>query len=176
MIILEGADGTGKTTAAQEISRYLRVPLVHSDGPDLVKFSSVFNFHAARPDQIVVYDRFYLSEFIYGPIIRGTIMVPQWFKDYSERVWFPAIKPMVIWCDTEDEVAITSVADREEMAGVKENHAAILKGYRDYMLEHFLPEVKGPRIMLYNWRKHPLDLAGIADWVMWRRKNEYQTR
>lgn len=71
--IFEGPDAAGKTTLAQQFTEQ-----VWHNGPDrdltreqlFVKYESQMYLASALPDYRVVIDRSYMSEFVYGTILR----------------------------------------------------------------------------------------------------------
>lgn len=83
MIILEGPDGGGKTTLLKQLrEQYPSIPVharASSSGPDGGPVSDLYDWahrdmYSWPKQQLQFYDRHPLvSEYIYGPIIRGTI-------------------------------------------------------------------------------------------------------
>lgn len=68
IVVLEGCDGTGKTTLATELAAHHGHVVVHAprspDGTDLVaKYRAIL----AAPGPLVL-DRSYISELVYGPL------------------------------------------------------------------------------------------------------------
>lgn len=71
IIVLEGCDGTGKTTLAAQLAERHDYALVHSTrssaGTDLAaKYRAIFASH-----ERLVLDRGYISELVYGPLEHG---------------------------------------------------------------------------------------------------------
>jgi len=71
VIVLEGCDGTGKTTLANALATRHRYAVVHSgrtpDDVDLVaRYRSILAFHGK-----IVLDRSFISELVYGPLQHG---------------------------------------------------------------------------------------------------------
>jgi thymidylate kinase len=71
VIVLEGCDGTGKTTLATALATQHNYALVHSgrtpDGADLIgRYQAIL----ARPGPLVL-DRSFISELAYGPLLHG---------------------------------------------------------------------------------------------------------
>lgn len=67
LIILEGADGVGKSTIAKRLARILNAKIVHctKDTPnDLAYFRSILY---ASEDQHIIADRFCYGQFVYQP-------------------------------------------------------------------------------------------------------------
>lgn len=82
VIILEGADGSGKSTLAATLARDHGFRVQHTGLPnprwtsDQLFRSYVSSLYKAlRADQPVVFDRHYLGETIYGPVMRGSSLL-----------------------------------------------------------------------------------------------------
>lgn len=135
MIVLEGPDGSGKTTLANRIGHLWNVPVIHSPGlvPEFI--CSAMLHHASNPQEMIIYDRFWFSEFIYGPILRGEMRWPQWLMDMMTRVWLPKVKPCVIYCWAHPDVLRETVVNRPEMKGVPDNIDAIAHAYHQFFNE-----------------------------------------
>lgn len=77
VLIVEGADGSGKTTLCNTLARDHGFKVVHTGVPRETNGRDLFNTYlmdlwlALHEDQPVVFDRLFLGEFIYGPIMRG---------------------------------------------------------------------------------------------------------
>lgn len=87
IVILEGADGTGKTTAVLEGRDFLRARgeddprMIHNDASDHKLEGSLYRHYLAQlldaiafrnhADITTYIDRSFLSEHIYGPLYRG---------------------------------------------------------------------------------------------------------
>lgn len=173
MIIVEGADGTGKSTAAQKIADALSAPLFHAPGPGpqwLPFHLAAFSFHAANPKAIVVYDRFYYSEFIYGPILREKADVPTWFQEYAEKVWFPTIKPLHFFCDVDLTTALRSL-DNEDAVDrmLTGNLSKILGAYRTMFIAGKFLESRD--VIIYDWTQTELPLGITREWEISRKFN-----
>lgn len=73
-ILVEGADGTGKTTLAQQLADAFGAEYEHVGPPrtDMTPFAEhvEYAFVLAREYGQVVFDRFHLGTFAYGPIFR----------------------------------------------------------------------------------------------------------
>jgi broad-specificity NMP kinase len=70
-VVLEGCDGVGKTTLAQQLALDFGFTIVHSartpDGVDLIeRYQQIL----ARPERLVL-DRSFVSELVYGPLHHG---------------------------------------------------------------------------------------------------------
>jgi len=75
IILLEGADCSGKTTLGEEIKKAFCAEYVHhtQDTNSISEFSSTLNKAAARREAggVTVIDRLWISEMIYGPVMRN---------------------------------------------------------------------------------------------------------
>ena len=98
MIITEGCDGTGKTVLAKAISAKFGGEYIHSPGPvgDLGDWILGYTL-APLSYAKAVFDRFYFSELVYGPIFRGQVA----FTRDTQAFYLGRIlagTPMVIFC------------------------------------------------------------------------------
>jgi hypothetical protein len=105
MLIVEGPDGSGKTTLARKLSKDLGMPVapraVAADTTALVDIARWTEDNVDKGFQYTIFDRHRLiSEPIYGPVLRGR-QDPK-FIDMgwmSDMVWrFYASKPILIYC------------------------------------------------------------------------------
>lgn len=72
IVVIEGADGTGKTTLARAVTDRLGAAYLHAGPPELhplVSYTAPLEPLADRID--VVCDRWHLGELVYGPLYRG---------------------------------------------------------------------------------------------------------
>ena len=164
MIILEGGDGTGKTSAAKLLSEKFNLRVVHSPGYIENFFIASLNYHLMFPREVIVYDRFYYSELVYGPIIRGESRVAEWFGFYVEEM-LKKVKPLFIWCDVPNQVAAQNIASYDQMKGVSENINEILAGYRNLVASPTISPMWFKWAMKHDYTKRPLDLRAISHWV-----------
>jgi thymidylate kinase len=70
ILVIDGCDGTGKTTLAQALRESHRYAVIHSartpDGIDLVD-----RYRQLLANQRIVLDRSFISELVYGPLLHG---------------------------------------------------------------------------------------------------------
>lgn len=135
-VIVEGPDGSGKTTLIQKSERNLMARHCDSSGPfkELAKWVEQDLDNPPPPNAI--YDRYPLiSEPIYGPIIRGTL--PEGFNSgpWLKYCWrhLLAQTPLIIICLPPLETVITNVlGPDEQMSGVTSNITTIYWLYWAY--------------------------------------------
>lgn len=149
MIILEGPDGAGKSTLAQQLSADLNVPLHHSGGPPRDRQEIIARQARMNKDLLAgvvkVYDRApCISDPIYGPIIRGETP----FDDYTHLAleFRMRLKVPVIYCRPRLAFIHAALVDRLEpektykpqkhIDGVRKNVDAIVASY-DWNIGHF---------------------------------------
>jgi thymidylate kinase len=71
VVVLEGCDGTGKTTLAAALASAHGHTIVHSDRtPDGTDLARRYTEILATPGKIVL-DRCFISELVYGPLYHG---------------------------------------------------------------------------------------------------------
>jgi len=73
-IVLEGCDGVGKTTIAQMLRNRYNMSIYSPNRPGTYKEGVEINLRVCRMMRYYqnhVYDRAFLSEFVYAPIFRG---------------------------------------------------------------------------------------------------------
>lgn len=74
LIVLEGADGTGKSTLAAELAEHLGTEVLHFGPPEdhpLAEYQLPLDGYRAGAGQHVVVDRMHWSQEVYGPLHRG---------------------------------------------------------------------------------------------------------
>jgi hypothetical protein len=70
LIVIEGADKTGKTTLAKAVAKQLGYEYVHFSAPKGPPADEYIDFLLALKKPTVC-DRFHLGELVYGPMLRG---------------------------------------------------------------------------------------------------------
>lgn len=135
MIVVEGPDGSGKTTLIREIQAQFSVTIaprvVSKDAEAMVDLKKWVEEDNKKLGQGVVYDRHRLiSETIYGPILRDH---PEpGFDDLewlaSQMQWFYRKKPVIIYCLPPQYVVLDNASSLPRHATVE--HAR--KIYRAY--------------------------------------------
>ena len=77
VIVLDGCDGTGKTTLAEALREQLGYAVTHSGRtPDGIDLAGRYRQLLAMPGRIVL-DRSFISELVYGPLLHGRSRITQ---------------------------------------------------------------------------------------------------
>lgn len=172
IICIFGCDNSGKTTACNNISKWLAKAgisnkVVHSCGPcsppeQLMFMDEVVS--SEHEEEVIILDRFpAIEEAVYGPILRnGNALEPF----YKLCVNYLSYISLFIYCNPDINV-IKNWGDREQMAGVKDNANEIVKGYQNIVITY--PVLSG-KVKLFDYTKGNEVLKGILkEWL----KNEY---
>lgn len=108
LVIVEGVDGTGKTTVVDGLKSYFYCPvyIVKFSNPKTAEmfqdaafargeYSAAIRVFKAilekQPDALIVCDRFYLGEYAYGPVKRN---YPEWLAERAFEVEDEIIKTL----------------------------------------------------------------------------------
>lgn len=130
MIIVEGCDNTGKTTLIDQlIQPFPTLQRMRSIGnqPGLAKWLS----EALLENQNVttkIYDRFFFSELVYGPVLRGRTRFTGVEKDLILGM-LAAIKPLVILCSPPPSTVSKTIYKRPQMGGVIDRWVTLNEKY-----------------------------------------------
>lgn len=151
MIIIEGADGAGKSTLVEAFRlhspRYFWA--LRSSGPpkDETKVLDALLWFAKRPSEFdLVFDRHpAISEFIYGPILRGK----NFLAKFSQTTLLNAVDA-IVYCRPPMPKIIDNVRKSYQLSGVNEKIEKIVYAYDDMMFELGL---KIP-VILYDFTVH----------------------
>lgn len=165
LIVIEGADGSGKTTLANRIRKDLQDYCLfwRSSGPpkNMKQLTDVVGMLNDIPKrQPVVTDRNpLLSEYIYGPILRGTCMhalsiekMAHWLKH-----------ALIIHCRPNYSALAAGVRREDQLEGVRENHRLIVQAYDSLMMG--LAEY-GATVKPYDYTGPPqLIMEAVTDFI-----------
>jgi nicotinamide riboside kinase len=167
VIIIEGPDGSGKSTLVNKLAQELRLPVadkvVASDTTamtDLVKWTED---NVARGFQPTIFDRHRLiSEPIYGPILKPrqdpSFCDLSWL---SQQLWlFYGCKPVIIYCLPDIRTVRANVAREDTDNSVVASRIAAI--YAAYVNRATLDFTRGVG-RLYNYETTRFD--DIVGWV-----------
>lgn len=148
IIIVEGMDGTGKTTLVQQLAHRLDMEpkkFIKSSGPDenyrltLVAntISEINELEIASAEGRAIkrlYDRFPLiSEDIYGPILRDRNCFGGLYYPLKRRLL--ALKTVIVYCRPDRDVIRANVQQAPQMSGVLEHFDELLDAYDKLFIE-----------------------------------------
>lgn len=137
MIIVEGPDGSGKSSLIRRLSEDLGLR-VHERASDSIKGPkgdmSVWAYRDVSTQRdhhlVEVYDRHPLvSQYIYGPIAREYLEPNMQSTTMHLAIRMLAKQCLMIFCLPPIDVVKANVAEAEQMAGVEENIARIYHMY-----------------------------------------------
>ena len=92
-----------------------------------------------QPAKTKIYDRFFFSEFVYGPVLRDSIC----FSDHESKIILGFLRvayPLTILCYRNVLDSLKTFNDREQMKGVEDKYLQLVAGYQtivEPMLEKY---------------------------------------
>lgn len=146
IIIIEGPDGSGKTTLAEKLSRQTGYPIVHKEQPKSEEERLLMMgdyLQTIRSGKNMIFDRCWYSEMAYGPVMRdgSAISYPDMY-DLEEQltkcgaiIIYATGPKAALWqrCQRRGEDYVTS---RDDFNAVCSNFDRIMK------CPHHIPVVK----------------------------------
>lgn len=139
-MIVEGPDGAGKTTLLTRLSRDLGVPIkewpeARNEMANVGVFRRVFSslayeVSASNAEPPLLHDRLYLSELVYGSVLRGKVAFDVYQQNTIEDIIL-ALRIPVILCRPPWEIVAANVAASQgtQMEGVPDHIRAIWEAY-----------------------------------------------
>jgi thymidylate kinase len=150
-IIVEGIDGSGKSTLISELRSefHFLLPVVN-DKQSEQNFNEWWPYQLEveyQPGIIPIHDRFYYSELVYGPVIRGSLVGDRKVHiDVRNQLRKEAF---LIYCRPTLANIIKDSKTNEQMDGVLTNLPELLEGYDKIM--QMQPVYYGNRFLVYDW-------------------------
>lgn len=160
-ICVEGCDNSGKSVLVKALSQIYDRPTLHAT--KLESDADARRMFEAEVDDAgeLVLDRSQaISDYIYSKVVRKQ----QSCFDYDDVVEV-AEKTLLIICLPPKDLVLGD-RKREEMPGVRENHAAL---YDEYMMlaygDHDFPggSIDGNSVFIFDYTKH--HLGDVIDWI-----------
>ena len=145
IIVVEGVDNTGKTRLIKRlVQSFPLLKVIKSPGPtpDLPRWT-MQELMESRNRHLKIYDRFFFSELVYGPVLRGKNLYSEKEQNYILDFMKLVAQPLVILCYRLN--AEESISEREQMEGVIENFEQLSQGYFE-VIEPLLMEYEIPYI------------------------------
>lgn len=146
IIIIEGPDGAGKTTLAEQISRQTKYPIIHRTKPkneEEKKLMMGEYLQTIRSGKNMIFDRCWYSEMAYGPVMRDSSVIsyPQMYELEEQLSKVGAIiiyatgPKAALWqrCQKRGENYITT---RDQFNAIYDNYTEIMK------VPHHIPVVR----------------------------------
>jgi adenylate kinase family enzyme len=165
LIVVEGPDGSGKTTLAEKLLKtfpqFEYQKPVPSKGPEGQTSQYMITWMNGRFKMVksgtnYIMDRINLvSEEIYGPICRGYSMLCDDMRMVDALSNFFGTKPIIIYCRPDEETIFENLNKDQsfQMVGVRENITEIIQAYDRFF---GVWESVGVDIQRYNYK---LDLG-----------------
>lgn len=154
-IIVEGPDGSGKSTLVAKLSKDFNLPIHHPGGPPLNKdeFLSRLNFYSQNKDKFIFDRSPHISELIY-PAATGRLGV------IGKSVLYQllgVLDPVIVYCRRKNMRDMWESIDRakkahkspEHMAEVLSQFKNIVDGYDDLLDSAF------KNVIRYDWAEKP---------------------
>ena len=148
LIIIEGPDGAGKTT-------YLEQLLKSIPGSKTMHFTKpyteeeAYNYYkvyagaimAIKPAEVMIFDRSWYSDLVYGPVMRGRVEMTQLHADMLDSLAIANGGGLVIYCTAPVRTLWSRCQKRGETHIPNiEKLEALHKAYENIMSEkHLLP-------------------------------------
>ena len=154
LVIIEGPDGSGKTSLANRLRKDLSSPclFLRSNGaPTRVEdLAQIIHWINALPLYVpLITDRNPLiSEYVYGPILRGKCM-HKWTLEQMAN-W--SKRALVIYCRPSWSALAQALRREIQLEGVIENHRIIVEAY-DKLMSEF--QTRGVEVVPYDFTGPP---------------------
>jgi hypothetical protein len=133
-VIVEGMDGSGKTTLIGQLRGLNhRLELVRNPLDDKQDFNAWWPMEMDRTNTAVVpiHDRFFYSELVYGPIIRGRINAENILV--QNVLWALRSNSLLIYARPSTDILREGIQTNSHMEGVKERFVSLLELYDQLM-------------------------------------------
>ena len=150
--IIEGPDGAGKTTLVEQIKKsHMNAKVLHFGAPQTPEEADNYYkvyagaINAMRDDEVLIFDRSWYSDMVYGPVMRNRHEMTQEHADMLSAMVVARGGGIIIYCTAPIKVLWSRCQRRGET--YLQNQAqlqAISIGYRKVMAENvrFLPVVR----------------------------------
>lgn len=147
-IIVEGMDGSGKSTLIASLAdEYQFLKIITR--PQGRSFDDWWPEELDRPKSgiVPIYDRFFYSELVYGPILRGKINANM--ELVNNAAWFLRSTGLLIYVRPHSDVIRSCVQNNPQMEGVVPHFEQLLEAYDSLMAAEM--QWYGDRFYHYDW-------------------------
>ena len=150
--IIEGPDGAGKTTLVEQIRKsHMNAKVLHFGAPQTPEEADNYYkvyaeaINAKHDDEVLIFDRSWYSDMVYGPVMRNRQEMTQEHADMLSAMVVACGGGIIIYCTAPIKVLWARCQRRGET--YLQNQAqlqAIATGYSKVMAENvrFLPVVR----------------------------------
>ena len=153
IIILEGPDGSGKTTLANQLRNKLGYIIIKTGPPKPNEdvFCSYTNalLTAVESGKLTVFDRHYLGELIYGPLLRGENKLGVQGRDLLERL-IAARGVTLVVCSPSWKTLVAGWRGKDDLLKQEQQLHTVCDAY--------LAEAERLHLRVYDWT------ATSGDW------------
>lgn len=143
IIIMEGPDGSGKTTLAEQLSRQTGYEIIHRTKPaneEEKKAMHLMYLKTIAKNKNVIFDRCWYSEMAYGPVMRddSVITYPQMYELEKALAKKGA---MIIYCTgNRDEMWKRATSRGEDYITSPTDYINICNNYDElFSVPHLIP-------------------------------------
>lgn len=116
IIIIEGPDGSGKTTLAKQLSRQTGYKVIHRTRPKSEEEKAVMMdeyLRVIRSRDNMIFDRSWYSEMVYGPVMRDASVI-SYQQMYDLERQLAEVGALIIYCTDTKSVMWTRCQERGE--------------------------------------------------------------
>ena len=167
MLIVEGPDGSGKTTLCRTLSAEQNLDLAPIYAPSRRQMHKigvrrrVWNgLSAMLRGQMYIHDRLYFSEVIYGTWLRGSVDFTyeeiSWIEYCLDEMCVPIIVCLPSWEKVQEHLF-----DKPHLRGALDKQGEIYAAYRKLAIESTNLLVRP-----YDYTSEHDDIQGVIDWVI----------
>lgn len=150
--IIEGPDGAGKTTLVEQIKKsHMNAKVLHFGAPQTPEEADNYYkvyaeaINAKRDDEVLIFDRSWYSDIVYGPVMRNRQEMTQEHADMLSAMVVARGGGIIIYCTAPIKVLWARCQRRGETYLQNQVQLqAISVGYSKVMAENvrFLPVVR----------------------------------
>jgi thymidylate kinase len=155
VIVLEGPDGAGKSTLAdnlQQLTGYDQIHLSAPVGETAYELCARHVMSVLNTGNNTIFDRLHVSEPIYGPVARGVDTMGEDGHSRIERVLWNETRPVFVLCLPPFMRALANWDERNKRKGeMLTNTVDFISVYRGYEAAHRRTTLP---VLVYDYTKH----------------------